>query len=37
MFVTTGNKGDSFVSTYDINPIASTHVETICLLSKKEE
>lgn len=35
MFPTT--KGvDSFPSTYDINGIVSTHVETVCLLSNRK-
>ena len=34
MFSTTG-RVDMFPSTYDINPINSTHVETVVLLEKK--
>lgn len=34
MFPTTG-RVDMFPSTTDINLINSTHVETVCLLSKK--
>ena len=34
MFPTTG-RVDMFPSTYDINPINSTHVETVVLLEKK--
>lgn len=33
MFPTTG-RGDMFPSTTDINLINSTHVETVCLLSR---
>ena len=36
MFPTTG-RGDMFPSTTDINLINSTHVETVCLLSKLHE
>ena len=34
MFATTG-RVDMFPSTDDINLINSTHVETVCLLSKR--
>lgn len=36
MFPTTG-RGDMFPSTTDINLINSTHVETVCLMSRKEK
>ena len=35
MFPTTG-RVDMFPSTDDINPINSTHVETVCLLGKRK-
>ena len=34
MFPTTG-RVDMFPSTDDINPINSTHIETVCLLEKQ--